>query len=251
MRIEEKIFQRKTPNFDALAPFGFLHDGDMWRYREDFMGGDFYAEVAIDGGGHVSGLVYDVIAGEEYLAVHIESRVGAFVGEVRTAYTEILEKIASACFFDEPFLFPQANRIAEFILEKYGDRPDYPFATAPTFGVFRVRENSKWYALIMNIQKFRLTCEKPDDIASSPLVEVMNVKVGENGLSDALKVPGVYTCYHMSHKSWVSILLDGAIDDGKVMEFIGVSRSFAERSGKKRASAPKKAIDKNSGEEYN
>ena len=247
MRIEEKIFQRKTPNYNALAPFGFLREGDVWRYREDFMGGDFYAEITVDGSGRVSGLVYDVMAGEEYLPVHVESRVGAFVGEVREAYAAILEKAAAACFFEEPFLFPQANRIAGLILEKYGELPDYPFATATTFGVFRVRDNAKWYALIMNIPKCKLTGEKVADIAASPLVEVMNVKVGEDGLSDALKVPGVYTCYHMSHKSWASVILDGTVSDEKVIEFIAVSRAFAEKSGKKRGGRAKKVIDKNGG----
>lgn len=239
MSLESDVFTRKSPKFETLAPFGFEFDGEKYTYGEEIMGGEFRADISIDKSGTVTGKVTDTAADEEYLPLHIEARVGAFVGEVRKAYSKILERICAACFEDSEFSFPQSNRIARFIFEAYDEKPDYPFETLKEAAVFRYPNNRKWYALIMPVKRNSVTKEKSDDEEKIPVVDVMNVKAGEDLTPEALKTPGIYPAYHMNHKSWVSIILDGTVPDEKIMELINVSREFAINAGKSR-----KKIDK-------
>lgn len=230
MRIEEAVFQRRSVKREALPAFGFRQEGDVWHYSEPFMDGKFRADVYIRADGTVTGSVFDLDAGEVYLPVHIESRIGPYVGAVRQAYTAILERIAGACFAREPFLRPQTNRIARLILETYGEAPDFPFEKAPGCGVFRYPGNRKWYGLVMAIPKSRL---EPGEKAGadSPVVEILNLKAGQERIPALLECPGFYPSYHMKQTNWVTVLLDGTVPDGRILELLAVSREFAVHAG--------------------
>ncbi len=232
MLIEEEIFLRKTVIPSALPRFGFKKSGGVWRYSETFMNGDFRADVTVDKNGKVTGKVFDVAAGEEYLPVRIEDHTGEFVGEVRLLYGEILQKIADACTKSEHFTDEQSNRLTSLIDKKYGEAPDFPFSDYESAGVFRYPANRKWYGIIMNVQKSKVT-KQPADGAKDPGVDVLNIKVGAENMENALKIPGVYTAYHMQRKSWISIIMDGTVPDETVMELIDISRNFAISSKKR------------------
>ena len=238
MSLEQEIFSRRTLKPETLEPFGFVREGRVWRYQELFLDGDFRAEVSVADNGQVLGRVFDVADDEEYLPVHVDSYTGAFVGSVREGYTAVLQRIADSCFEAEYFLYDQTNRITKLILERYGEKPDFPFSTAPTYGVFRVQKNRKWYGLVMNIRLCQLTGEKVEKAEDSPVIEVLNLKVDEKKQAGLLKIPGIWPSYHMNHKSWISILLDGTVPDGQIMELMETSRSFALRAGKKERTGP-------------
>lgn len=79
------------------------------------MAGDFEAQVKISESGQVSGRVLDRDTDDDYLALRVERQVGTFVGQVRQAYTEILSRIADACFEALPFIKNQTNRLAQYM----------------------------------------------------------------------------------------------------------------------------------------
>ena len=95
MRIEEEVFQRRKILPAALGPFGFIQDGEIWRYEESFLGGDFRAELMVGPDGKLTGRAVDLSTEEEYLPVQIASRTGAFVSQVREAYRTVLEHVAA------------------------------------------------------------------------------------------------------------------------------------------------------------
>ncbi len=227
---ETEPFLRRTLNKGALVPFGFVPDGDGWRYSEAFLDGAFTANVRIDPSGAIYGEVIDNDLGEEYLPIRTEREVGAYVGAVREAYGAILARIADACFVSEQFLYPQTNRIAAKILERYGETFDRPFAKLPTYAVFRVPETRKWYGLVMDITKAQLTGGAAD--ADSPRVEVLNLKIPRERAEEIQKLPGVYPGYHMKRPDWISVLLDGTLPDDPLMELIDGSRQFALKGSK-------------------
>ncbi len=242
MSIENDIFGRKTVKTEALPAFGFVAEGSGWRYEEEFPGGEFCAVVTIDREGAVCGKVFEKATGEEYLPVHVESYIGAFVGEIRKTYARMLERIAESCFTEQVFAMPQTNRIAAAIYEKYGEEPDHPFAKAPECGVFRYPPNRKWYALIMYIRKNLLSGEEDNKASEGKLVEVMNLKLGQDRIGSALKTPGIYPSYHMKQTNWVSVILDGTLSDDAIMDLIAVSREFAVSAGGKKRSDAKSWI---------
>lgn len=223
MKIEDEIFARKKVLMEKLEVFGFTKTNDLWTYSVDFLDGDFRAEINVSPDGTVDGKVIDLAAGEEYLPVRYEDRIGAFVGTVRLAYADILTKIAETCCEDELFVHPQTNRITSLIYEKYGEKPDFPFSTAPTYGVFRFPKNRKWYALVMDIPK-KLVTKDPD---ANEIVDVINIKIDEADHDEIVARPGFYNAYHMNKKSWVSAILDDTAPDSCLMELIDKSRRFA------------------------
>ncbi|MBQ7677589.1 MAG: MmcQ/YjbR family DNA-binding protein, partial [Lachnospiraceae bacterium] len=96
----------------------------------------------------------------------------------------------------------------------------------------------RWYGLLMPVRRCRLTGEKAANPEDSPLMEILNLKIGADGIQEVLKMPGVYPSYHMKHTNWISVLLDGTVPDEKIMEWIDQSRSFAVQAGKKPRSGP-------------
>lgn len=47
MGLEEKVFERKRPDFEKLAEFGFHKDKEGYHYSQLFMDGDFRADISI------------------------------------------------------------------------------------------------------------------------------------------------------------------------------------------------------------
>ncbi|MBQ3379024.1 MAG: MmcQ/YjbR family DNA-binding protein [Clostridia bacterium] len=230
--VENEVFNKRRADFDKLVSYGFTKDGDVYTYSTDIMDGEFRADVFVDIEGNITGRVFDLALNEEYLPIRAPLHTGAFVGAVRLAYADALERIADACFEKKPFISEQANRITGLIYEKYAESPDYPFKTAEDYGVFRCPENRKWYALIMTVEKNKLKKDGGDD--GGETVEIMNVKTDPAMSSELLNTEGIYPAYHMNHKSWVSVLLDGTLSDERIMTLVDISRQFAMSAKNKR-----------------
>lgn len=238
MDIEAKIFERKSVIESSLIPYGFVKTEKGYFYTKDFPDGTFKAQVLVTSNGNVSGKVIDTATDEEYILIHVENQTGAYVAKVRTAYTSILKDIASKCFRANPFLKPQSNRITYSIELKYQEKPDYPFAKLPTYGVFRYPANRKWYALIMNLKR-SLVDKECSGRLKDEIVEVINLKIDENSEQELLKVKGIYPGYHMNRAHWISIILDETLEDEFILSLIDKSRSFAVGGGKTRIEGQK------------
>lgn len=227
MDIENEIFAGYELSYGKLEKFGFRKENNSYIYSEDFLSGAFKAIVAITDSGKVSGKVIDLDLNEEYLPLRAESRSGGFVNTVREEYKKILEKIALNCFIKKPFLYSQTNKIVEFIKEKYNEEADHPFKKLDGYGVFRYPKNKKWYALIMSIPKYRLLKKEPETAGDEKTVEIINLKADKESIEGLLKINGIYPSYHMNRANWISILLDGSVEDKTIEELIDISRNFA------------------------
>lgn len=226
--IEREAFQRAAPDRSALKRYGFTEDEEgSLRFSAPIVDGDFSVEVTISSDDALSSRVIDEATGEEYLPIFAEAHVGAFVGRVREEYSAFLRRIADACFVRAPFSSPQANRLAARIFTEYGEREDRPFEKSPECASFRVPETKKWYALVMPVRKKVLAGEKESPDADKT-VEVVNLKADEAAIPSLTKTPGIYPAYHMNRRYWISVLLDGTVDDGLLFELVASSRAFAE-----------------------
>lgn len=228
MTIEEEIFARSIPDFAKLVKFGFVKNGSKYSFSGKFLNGDFTADVVVTSGGDVTASVFDVQAGERYLPLRAKSRQSAFVNEVRESYRAFLRKIKNACFVVQPFLTDQANRIAREAEALFGDKIDFPFSTAPTYGVFRNPENRKWYGIIMNIPKSKIenSGRAASLSAEEAIVEVINVKIDPEKSIELKKRRGFYDAYHMSKKNWITIALDGSVSDSLIVDLLKKSRAL-------------------------
>lgn len=203
----------------SLLPFGFILSDNRYTYREVFMEGQFEAVVEADEAGQLSSYVWDCEMEEVYTAHLVTAPAGAFVGQVRESYQSILARVEEVCCIALPFSKDQSNRIAQLIKEKWGDLPDYPFAKSPETGAFRHPTNSKWYALVTQVKRGQL-----DGSAEQELVEIVNLKVDGREIAELLSQSGIFPAYHMSKKTWVSVLLDETVEDQMVFALLEKSR---------------------------
>ena len=220
--LDQEVFQKKRVRLEKLEGAGFVHVGGQYRYREQILDGDFEVRVQIDANGQVSSQVMDLDLEEEYRAVQVPTATGSFVGQVREAYLAVLENLAATCFEALPFAKDQTNRLARKIEREWGDPYDRPFDKYGDIVSYRI--GGKWYALILPLKLGKLGVTGPE---AEEGVEVVNLKVDPADMEALLALPGVYPSYHMSKKSWISVVLDDALPDEQVWELVARSRHLA------------------------
>ena len=218
MTIEENIFKRAEVNEKALAGYGFRHSKESWTLEVPFMNGDFKAVITVDGAGHILGDVFETATQDIFLPLRVESMDG-FAGEVRNAYMEILKDIKEKCCRENVFISSQANRFAEAIYKKYGDRPVFPWDDF-SGGVFKNPDNGKWYAIVMDINAQKVDKKLTGD------VEVVNIKLDPEKIQDLHKEKGFYPAYHMNKKNWISISLNDTVPDLVLLGLLDESHAF-------------------------
>ncbi|MFC5631057.1 MULTISPECIES: MmcQ/YjbR family DNA-binding protein [Streptococcus] len=228
MALEDVVFTKKRVCFDKLISYGFSFDGEIYRYTESFLEDSFEARVSISKDGDLSACVIDLELDEEYLALRVERVVGSFVGQVREGYLEILERIAATCFETQPFSQEQTNRLAIYLTENFGDQTDSPFAKFPSFTAFRHPDNQKWYGLVGTVERSKLQLgeEEWSEEGLKEVVEIINIKVSPNDIPSLIEKTSIYPAYHMSKKSWVTVVLDGNVSDQELFELVINSRQL-------------------------
>ncbi len=224
MNIEDKIFQRYSPDFKKLEKYGFIKDNNHFKLEKLFKNDLFKAVIVINSDERISGTVYDLENDDEFLPLRVEdaSGHGSFVGEIREAYEEILVDIRENCFIKKYYIYPQSNRITNLIIKKYGDEPEFLWKTTPGSGVFRNQESGKWYLAILDVDRSKLQKNKKG------IVEVALIKLTPDKVSEITKQEHFYPGWHMNKKYWISIILDETVSDDKIMQLIEESHSFTE-----------------------
>lgn len=219
MNIEEEIFKRSNINIDKLIKYGFKKNKDTYIYEKNFLDDSFKAVITISD--TLKGKVIDLETNEEYINIRTKM-LGSFVNKVREEYEKILLDIKKNCFNETPFISDQSNRVTKYIKDKYNDDPEFLWEKYPGFGIFRNKNNNKWYAALMNIDYSKFSDRSGE-------VEIINIKIDKNKLNDLLKIPGIYEAYHMNKKSWITIVLDDTLDDKEVFKLLDESYEIIDK----------------------
>lgn len=194
MTIEESVFQKVKIVPEKMRDFGFKPAASAYTYETDFCDGGFHAIFTVDAKDHLSGRVIEKETGEEYLPLRIRDMTGEFVHHVRDEYRTLLKSIAMQIGTPVPFHSDQANRIALRISGKYGDEPDFPWNGAADdagdYGVFRHRDNEKWYALLMYTAETNLKTEEEKAAAKRQMEEEKKRRAAERKKREELKKAG-------------------------------------------------------------
>ena len=105
------------------------------------------------------------------------------------------------------------TELEKLILGEYKTKPDFPWDSAPTYAVFRHKENKKWFAVIMDIPKRRIGFENDE------IISVVNLKCDPLLVGSLILEEGFFKAYHMNKTNWITAALDGSADDEKI-EFL-------------------------------
>lgn len=215
MNIEKEIIKKCILDKDKLIPFGFIKDKDNYKYITNIMNNKFRVEIIINSNNELIGKIYDIETNEEYTNFRVEN-LGSFSNSVKEEYINILKNIVSNCYISHYFSFNQTNRIVNEIIKKYNVSPEFLWDKYPSYGIFRSKTSNKWFAAILNVDKSKVINNESGEI------EIINVKV-DDLVNDYLKEKGIFPAYHMSKKSWITIILDDTCKDEKIMELIDIS----------------------------
>ncbi|MDI9506690.1 MAG: MmcQ/YjbR family DNA-binding protein [Clostridiales bacterium] len=111
--------------------------------------------------------------------------------------------------------------LTRWIREQYGVEPEYPWPETPRHGVFRHPGNRKWFAIIMDIPRDRL------EPGSTGRIDVVNLKGDPMLIGALLGLPGIYPAYHMNKTHWISVALDGRVDEEQLKGLLAMSRDLS------------------------
>ena len=199
--IEKEVFKKSIILPEKCLKYGFKKEKGYLVYHKNILNNSFEIIITISKN-QVIGKVLDKECNEEYTNFRIE----------------LLEDIRSKCCRENNFIFPQANRICNWINDTYQDLPEFLWEDDKN-GVFRNKTNQKWYGIIMYINQNKL--DKRDR-----MIEVMNVKLPPEEIENLVKQKGFYRAYHMNKKHWITMILDETISDGEIQKLIETSYQY-------------------------
>ena len=99
---------------------------------------------------------------------------------------------------------------------------------SPGAAVIRHKENTKWYALIMDVKRDSLGLEGDE------VVDIINVKCDKLMIGSILQNDGYFPAYHMNKENWITIILDGSVPIEEICGLIDISYGMALPKGKRR-----------------
>ena len=216
-----EYFKIKTVDKSKLLKYGFRQDEKKFIYQTEIIDGKFRLDVEILENGECQTRVWDTEVDEEYVLYRVEDATGAFVGEVRNACLNVLKDVADKCYFVEVFKGKQAKQVIEYIRDKYGDELEYLWEQYPEYAVWRNKKNRKWYGIIMLIPRNKI------EGTSDELVEVVNFTYPQEEMVNLVDNKKYFPGWHMSKKSWYSVVLDGRVGFEEIKEKISISYNIS------------------------
>ncbi len=118
--------------------------------------------------------------------------------------------------------------LEKFIAAAYHADAEFPWVKYPSYMVFRHSDNQKWFALIMDVPKEKL------GLSEKGILDILNVKCDPIMIGSLRTEPGIYPAYHMNKESWVSVALDGSVNDEKIKMLLDISFELTAPKIKKR-----------------
>ena len=201
---------------EKLEPFGFNYADGFYTYEQNLSVGDFRLFVKVSETGAISTLLIDKDSNEPYVLHLVENAGGAFVGEVRAAYQDVLNRIGEVCGVHGTFGGKYTEEILRYVKDTYGDEIEYPWKDKNN-AVIRSHISKKWYAVFMKIHPSKI------GLNGTQPIRVMNLHGTAEQVTDWVDGEKYFPGYHMNRKYWYTDCLDNSIPTDELREKIDVS----------------------------
>lgn len=218
---EEKFFINQKVNFAKLLEYGFCKSANGYQYITTVMDGQFRLIVFVTDEGLISTRMIDTASNEEYSLYKVESSVGAFVGEVRTACENVLREISMHCFEPDVFHSEQTHEIIRYVRTQFGDELEFLWKNFPDNAILRRKDTQKWYALVLTLSKSKL------GLKSDEIVEIIVLRLNPEQMAQTVDYQKYFPGWHMNKKSWYTMILDGSVPTEEIYRRIEESYLLA------------------------
>ena len=115
------------------------------------------------------------------------------------------------------------KELAAYLTDIYCAEGEHLFAKYPSFLVFRHKGNKKWFAVIMDIPRKNLGLEGENEIS------VVNLKCDTRLIGSFRLEPGIFPGWHMNKAHWLTVALDGTVEDEKIKFLVDMSYELTGR----------------------
>ena len=134
--------------------------------------------------------------------------------------------VSEGCFDTVLFKARQTRALVGFMQENCGAQPEFLWKRYPDYAAFRVKENRKWFAVIMHVSRSRLGLPGPGS------VEVINLKDTPQEVKSGLRRMAFCGLIIWTGKNWYTVCLNDTVEDRQIEAL--VSRSYALVRSKRR-----------------
>lgn len=122
------------------------------------------------------------------------------------------------------------EELDKYIKKVYDVSAEFPWLSAPTFAVYRHKSNKKWFAVIMEIPKNKIGMEEEGNI------NVVNLKSDPLLIGSLILDKGIHPAYHMNKNHWITVCLDGSVEDEKIIWLLNLSFDLTDNTKQKKKS---------------
>ena len=116
------------------------------------------------------------------------------------------------------------EELSVYLTDTYSSNGEHLFAQYPNIQVFRHAGNKKWFAVLMDIPRKNLGLEGNGEIS------VVNLKYDTRLIGSFRMEPGIFPGWHMNKAHWLTVALDGTVEDEKVEFLVDMSYELTKTS---------------------
>lgn len=117
------------------------------------------------------------------------------------------------------------DKVFKYAAETFGTEPEYLWSRLPDCAVLRRRDNDKWFAVIMDVKASKL------GLSGQGKTDIIDIKCSPLMTGSLLGIKGIFPAYHMNKENWITVLLDGSVDEKQIMSLLDMSYELAGQSG--------------------
>ena len=115
------------------------------------------------------------------------------------------------------------SELEAYITEIYSTEGEHLFTKYPSFLVFRHSGNRKWFSVIMDIPRKNL------GLTSKGEISVVTLKCDIRLIGAFREEPGFFPGWHMIKAHWLSVALDGSVEDEKIKFLVDMSYELTKK----------------------
>lgn len=221
--MSDAILKNKKPNFNKLIEFGFTESNGDYSYLTNIANNQFQMTVTVSKDETVSTQVIDLSLNEEYVLHRTAGACGAFVGMVRTDYSNVLQGISDKCFEPDVFKSDYAQKIVQYVRNTYHDELEFLWPRFPNNAIFRRKDTGKWYGALLVLSKRKLGLDSDD------IIDIIDLRIEPENIDSLIDNARFFPGYHMNKRHWYTICLDRSVPIDDIYQRIDASYKLARK----------------------